>query len=71
MTDTLSQRLIDIEQRLAHSERATEDLSAVVARQAAEIDLLNRKIEVLSRRLKDAAAQWDPSPQDSTPPPHY
>ncbi len=71
MTDTLSQRLIDIELRLAHSERVTEDLSAIVARQAAEIDLLNRKVEVLSGRLKDATAQWDLSPQDSKPPPHY
>lgn len=70
-TDSLSQRLIDIEHRLAHSERVNEDLSAIVARQAAEIDLLNRKIEVLSGRLKEAASQWEASPQDSKPPPHY
>lgn len=70
-TDSLTQRLIDIEQRLAHSERVSEDLSAIVARQAAEIDLLNRKVEVLGGRLKEASAQWEASPQDSKPPPHY
>jgi SlyX protein len=70
-TDSLTQRLIDIERRLAHSERMTEDLSAIVAKQATEIAMLNQKIAVLTQRLKESAAQWDPSPRDSEPPPHY
>ena len=69
--DSLTQRLLDIEHRLAHSERMSEDLSAIVAKQAAEIDVLNQKIAVLTQRLKESAAQWDPSPRDSEPPPHY
>lgn len=70
-TDSLTQRLIDIENRLAHSELMTEDLSAIVARQASEISMLNQKIAVLTQRLKESGSQWDPSPRDSEPPPHY
>ena len=70
-TDSLTQRRIDIEHRLAHSERMTEDLSAIVAKQAAEISMLNQKMALLTQRLKESAAQWDPSPRDSEPPPHY
>jgi len=70
-TDSLTQRLLDIEHRLAHSERMSEDLSAIVAKQAAEIGMLHQKIALLTQRLKESAAQWDPSPRDSEPPPHY
>ena len=70
-TDSLTQRLIDIERRLAHSERMTEDLSAIVAKQAAEISVLNQKIALMTQRLKESAGAWDPSPRDSELPPHY
>ncbi len=70
-TDSLTQRLLDIEHRLAHSERMTEDLSAIVAKQAAEIAMLNQKIAVLTQRLKESGGSWEPSPRDSEPPPHY
>lgn len=39
-----------LESRLAHLERLAEDLSEVVARQAREIDLLTRRVEMLLRR---------------------
>jgi SlyX protein len=70
-TDSLSQRLLDIEHRLAHSERMTEDLSTIVAKQASEISMLNQKIALLTQRLKESGGAWDPSPRDSEPPPHY
>ncbi|HEY4133653.1 MAG TPA: SlyX family protein, partial [Alphaproteobacteria bacterium] len=54
---------------LAHAERTAEDLSGIVAKQASQIDLLNRKVAALTQRLQDAP--WESSPQDSKPPPHY
>lgn len=39
-----------IEERLAHLERLTDDLSEVVARQANEIDLLTRRVSLLLQR---------------------
>ena len=39
-----------IAERLAYLERLTDDLSALVARQANEIDLLTRRVEMLLRR---------------------
>ena len=70
-TDSLAQTLLDIEHRLAHSERMTEDLSAIVAKQASEIAMLNQKIAVLTHRMKESGGSWEPSPRDSEPPPHY
>ncbi|HEY4134740.1 MAG TPA: SlyX family protein, partial [Alphaproteobacteria bacterium] len=62
LNETLEQRLIEIEHRLAHAERTAEDLSGIVAKQASQIDLLNRKVAALTQRLQDAP--WESSPQD-------
>ena len=40
----------DIEEKLAHLLRQVDDLSDVVARQSREIDVLNRRVEMLMRR---------------------
>lgn len=47
----------DLEERIAHLERALDDLSAQAARQADIIDLLQRRIEVLMQR--EAAREAD------------
>ncbi len=39
-----------LELRLAHLERLADDLSEVVARQAREIDLIQRRVEMLLKR---------------------
>ena len=39
-----------IEERLAHLERLTDDLSEVVARQTREIDVLTRRVQMLMER---------------------
>ena len=40
----------DLEERIAHLERAVDDLSEVVARQDAEIARLVRRVEMLMQR---------------------
>jgi SlyX protein len=40
----------DLEERIAHLERAVDDLSEVVARQDAEIARLTRRVEMLMQR---------------------
>ena len=64
-------RLTDLEIRLAHHERAAEEMSEVLARQQGEIDRLNRLVRRLLDRLLAAEAGMDRSPQDDRPPPHY
>ena len=39
-----------VEERLAHLERLADDLSEVVARHARDIDLLQRRVDILLRR---------------------
>ena len=39
-----------IEERLAYLERTTDELSEVVARQAREVEVLERRVEMLMKR---------------------
>lgn len=70
MADDLEHRLIEIEHRLTFSERTLEELSGVVTDQGRRIEALHRQLSDLITRLQ-AAAEWQPSPQDDKPPPHY
>jgi SlyX protein len=69
--DDLQRRLIALETRLTHHERMAEELSDVIAEQQRVIDLLTARVQRLTGRLQDMAANWSPSPQDDRPPPHY
>jgi SlyX protein len=71
MSETLEQRVTDLEIRLAHFERMAEDMSTVVAEQARTIDLLTVQLRRFKERLGEVEAGWSPSPQDDRPPPHY
>lgn len=59
-----------IEERLAHLERAVEDLSDVVARQDRELRILSRRIAALTERdaERDLDAGGDVPIADRKPP---
>ncbi len=63
---------LHLEERIAHLTRVVEDLSDVVARQAQEIALLNRRVGLLleqeAARLTDAQ---DGPPLADQRPPHW
>lgn len=46
--------MTDLEERIAHLTRAVEDLSDVVARQAGEIEVLERRVRMLMARAAEA-----------------
>lgn len=71
MEQDLELRLVELERRLAHHERMTEELSAVVAEQGEVIDRMALQLRQLRDRLHDVEAGWERSPQDDKPPPHY
>lgn len=71
MDETLEQRLVELESRIAHHERMAEDLSSVIADQGRTIDLLTQRVNRLIGRLGELEAGWERSPQDDKPPPHY
>ena len=62
----------EIEEKLAHLIRTVEDLSDVVARQAAEIDRLTRRVERLTQREAEREAQGSGGAVfGDERPPHY
>ena len=71
MDDDAEIRLTELEIRLAHHERMSEELSAVVFEQGRTIDRLTAQLHRLRDRLASQEAGGERSPQDDKPPPHY
>lgn len=64
--------MTDTEERIAHLTRAVEDLSDVVARQAGEIEVLQRRVRLLMERAAEAeVAQGGTVPLADQRPPHW
>ena len=68
-SDTEELRLTELEVRLTHHERVTEDLSAVLIEQQRIIDLLRSQVTHLRDRI--GALEREQSQLDDRPPPHY
>jgi SlyX protein len=64
-------RMDAIEERLAHLMRVVDDLSDVVARQAAEVDTLTRRVHMLMEREAEREAGGVGSAEANVPPPHW
>jgi len=61
-----------LEEKLAHLERVTDDLSEIVAQQAREIETLNRRIAMLMQREAEREAdQGSHVFTGQEKPPHY
>ena len=60
-----------MEERIAHLTRAVEDLSEVVARQAQEIDRLDRRVGLLMEREAEREAEGGGIPLADQRPPHW
>ena len=61
-----------LEERIAHLTRTVEDLSDVVARQSAEIAVLERRVRLLMERAAEAeAAEGGGVPLADQRPPHW
>ncbi len=66
MTGTVS-----LEERIAHLSRAVDDLSDVVARQAADIDRLTRRVAMLMEREAERDADSGSPAAGNGRPPHW
>ena len=65
-------RFTHLEEKTVHLERTLDELSTVVARQAREIDLLTRRVQMLMERLAEAEFEDGSSiPLADQKPPHW
>lgn len=68
----MTDRIETLEEKLAHLQRVSDDLSDVVARQEAEIARLTRRVEMLLLREAEREADIDGSiPLADQKPPHW
>jgi SlyX protein len=67
-----TERLDDLEIKMAFQEELVEALNGIVARQQQEIELLQQQMRYLYRQIRDLRPvdEAAPSPEDEVPP-HY
>lgn len=68
--EALEERIDGIEMHLAHQDGMIEDLHETISRQWKLIDELTRKLERVTRQLRDVEGNAGAAPVDR-PPPHY
>ena len=69
MSDT---RITNLEEKTAHLERTVDELNAVVAAQAGEIELLTRRVHMLMERMAEVSLADEGSiPLADQKPPHW
>ena len=67
----MTERLDQIEEKLAHLERAVNELSDVVARQQKELDRATDRHQRLMDKLTAMESDFGPSATAEEKPPHY
>lgn len=63
-------RVDRLEEQIAHLARSVEDLSDVAARQAREIEVLERRVRLLMERAAEQEADAA-APEANVKPPHW
>lgn len=69
MNDT--DRISELESRVAFQEDALDKLNNVIAQQDRDILQLREMVKLLNKQLKQLDLSSIPSSNDDTPPPHY
>ena len=67
----MSERLTELEVRVAFQEKTLQDLNEVVTRQQQEIDRLTKEMEAVKSQLSGLAPSMVIPQEDEEPPPHY
>ena len=67
----MEDRITELEIRLTHLEDTLEIFDRAIIKQNSDIDILQLKIEILEKKLKDSANTPIADESEETPPPHY
>lgn len=70
-TTSDSERLVELESRVAFQDDLIESLNEIVARQDREILLLSKRVADLESKVEDIAAAAPAAGDGHEPPPHY
>lgn len=71
MATEIEARVVELEVRYTHQERALAELSDVVYRQQQVIDQLERRLKLLEKRLVEVGEAPAPRDPKDEVPPHY
>ncbi len=66
-----TERLIELETKLAYQEDTIQQLNDVVCRQQGQIDILLEKCDLLISKTKELADKFPDDFDDNERPPHY
>ncbi len=67
----ITDRIDELESRLAHHEKMQEELSAVIAEQGKIIDQLREQARRQNDKLRELADDMSQKAPGDVPPPHY
>ncbi len=67
----MSDKITELETRIAFQDATIQELNDVVVRQQGEIDRLAREMEALRNQLRSLSSFPVASRDEETPPPHY
>ena len=68
MSDSLNDRLVEVESRIVMQERTIEQLNEVILEQATQLERLRAQLQQLSEQMRKSG---DDSEHPDPPPPHY
>lgn len=67
----MSDKITELETRIAFQDATIQELNDVVVRQQGEIDRLTRDLEMLKTQVRSMASYPVAGRDEETPPPHY
>lgn len=63
--------LLELQTQISYQEDTVQQLNDVVTRQQADIDLLQREVDLLRGKLMELIASLREAGSEDAPPPHY
>lgn len=63
--------LLELQTQISYQEDTVQQLNDVVTRQQADIDLLQREVDLLRGKLMELIASLRETGSEDAPPPHY
>jgi SlyX protein len=67
----MTDKITDLEIRMAFQDDLLDALNKVVAEQAIRVDYLHKQVQQMEQQLRQLSPSQMALPEEETPPPHY